>query len=336
MGNLSLRLYPEKLLFTLLDQYYQELDELDSKSCEIDSVKAFRKETMVTIKLIEQILVERFKNSAKPIKEIATLILNGEEHESTVYKHVFVERILNDQIGMVDVGLLEKIIDTLDVEDLYTIIEKKKDSIYADLANTRYQEMMFEVEKDVENALEKKKARDEIENKLDDIIQEKKEIAKAPYVESPFTDDDIISIEKFITHFLGIELIGCEICHNDLKMLESNDIQTVNNTFAKRNADYVYNHILLLVEDKFKKVRTYINPKYLPLKSSISKLEEERDEIGKNIGQNLVENFKEYNRKDKLCDSLKDIYDQREYEKELNSDKKLIKKIEGMDRNAKY
>ena len=201
MGNLSLRLYPEKLLFTLLNQYYHELDKLDSKSSDVDSVKSFRKDTMVTIKFIEKTLVDRFKDSNMTLKEIANKLLNAQEHETAVYNRLFVERVLGNQPELIDISLLEKVINILDVEDLYSIMEKKKDTIYGDLANNRYQEMMFEVEKDVETALEKKKEKDETLNIIDDIMQEKRERANAPYVESTFTDDDIISIEKFITHF---------------------------------------------------------------------------------------------------------------------------------------
>ena len=338
MGKLSLTLYPAEGLFALLKQYYEKLDSFDNMK-ETEAVKLVRTETKCSIAVINNVLINRFKDSNMPLKEIASKILNGEDYEKEVYKSLFLVRVLSDKQEMIDISLLEKVINELEVERLASIIESKKGTIYGNLADNRYQEMMFEVEKDVEYALEKKIAKDEKLNLLDDIIQEKRDRFKAPCVESPFTDDDIISIEKFITRFLGIELDGKMISHNDLRKLESMYVKTIDNEFSMRNSNYVEKEILLLVEDKYQQVKTYVNPEYLPLHKSILNKEKEMADLGKNLGKSFKEamvNVGIYTTGlDKII-MLKDVEEHIEYMEYLNSDKKLIKEIEGMDRNAKY
>lgn len=327
MGRLSLTKYPEKALFALLEQYYEKLDELDSKK-ETKALKSVRMETKCSIAVINNVLVNRFKDSEMPLREIANKILTGEEYEKDVYRSIFTYRILSDKEEMIDINLLEKTINELEIDSLHSITETKKGTIYGNLADKRYEEMMFEVEKDVESALEKKKSKDERLNLIDDILQEKRERANKPYTESPFTDEDIISIERFITHFLGIELDGNLISHSDLRVLNSKSIKTVDNTFAKKNEDYVHNNYLLLVEDKFKKVRTYVNPEYLPkildLKLSREALKTQSNNMGEGFSK-LLETYSEYEKKFNEYTAFEDINEELKHEEYLRSDKVLMK-----------
>ena len=338
MGKLSLTLYPAEGLFALLKQYYEKLDSFDNKK-ETETIKLIRTETKCSIAIINNVLINRFKDSNMPLKEIASKILNGEDYEKEVYKSLFLVRVLSDKQEMIDISLLEKVINELEVERLASIIESKKGTIYGDLADNRYQEMMFEVEKDVEYALEKKIAKDEKLNLLDDIIQEKRDRSKVSHVESPFTYDYAISIEEFITRFLGIELDGAMISHDDLRKLESIYVKTIDNEFAKRNPDYVKNNLLLLVKDRFQEVKAYVNPGCLPLHKTILNKEKEMANLGKNLGKSFKEAMANVGIYTAGLDEIIMLKDVEEYIEDmdyLNSDKKLIKEIEGMDRNAKY
>ena len=104
---------------------------------------------------------------------------------------------------------------------------------------------------------------DIIEKKLqedqDDNIQEKKKIQS----ESVFTEEDSISISRYVNDYLGIPGNCSKLYHSGLKELGCEYVMGVDNNFANKNPELVHQGYLLLVMDAKHHRGTYINPFYL-------------------------------------------------------------------------
>jgi len=275
MGKLSLSMYPAEGLFVLLKQYYDKLEKFDCKK-ETASIKIARKEINSSIAIIKNVLINRFKDSEMPLRKMANKILSGEDYEIDVYKSLFLARVLSNRSEIIDTTLLKKVIDELDVDSLHEIIENKKGTIYSDLANDRYQNMMFEVEKDVEEALHVKTLEDIRLNEEEDLLQEKREKAnKFHHIESPYTEKDTITIQCYLNNYIALTVTDSELTHNDLKHFQNHCIIEIPNDYANEHQELVTKKYILLVLDKAKHRRSYVNPQCLDkiLDLSISKKE---------------------------------------------------------------
>ena len=100
--------------------------------------------------------------------------------------------------------------------------------------------------------------------------------------DSPFNIENSISIGKFVNEYLNIQGDCKDLYHSGLKELGSNYVMGVDNNFANKNPELVYQGYLLIVIDAKHHRGTYVNPMYL------QKLLDQKD---------LKKEFKLFNRK---------------------------------------
>ncbi len=136
-------------LFALLKQSYIELELFEEKK-ETRELKKAIFELEVLIRRIKKIIENRYIEEEASINRIATDYLNCDPYFKEVYKDIFLTRLLTAD-EFVDVNLINRVINTLDIEDIFIIMNSKEDSIYGKLASKRYDKMVFEVEEDVYN-----------------------------------------------------------------------------------------------------------------------------------------------------------------------------------------
>ena len=96
----------------------------------------------------------------------------------------------------------------------------------------------------------------------EDEIEEKKKNSTTR-VESPFTDEDAISIDRFVNAFLGYQTDCSNLYHSGLRDLELDFVIGVDNNFANKNPEYVKRGYLLIVIDARNNRGTYLNPVYI-------------------------------------------------------------------------
>ena len=122
---------------------------------------------------------------------------------------------------------------------------------------------------------------------------------------------DCISIEQFVSQYLGIDTNCSNLRHIGLRSFESPLVIGVSNEYANKNPELVKKGIILIVLDCKKDKGTYINP--IKLKSLLIRdLElEELKEIQKIRIHNLEEvakYYQEYNRALKTKEELDNFY----------------------------
>ena len=106
---------------------------------------------------------------------------------------------------------------------------------------------------DIES-IEQKKKEDE-----EEVIKEKKSIQ----TESVFSEENSISISRYVNEYLGIPGNCSKLYHSGLKELGCSYVMGVDNNFANKNPELVHKGYLLLVIDAKNNRGTYINPFYL-------------------------------------------------------------------------
>ena len=159
----------------------------------------------------------------------------------------------------------------------------------------------------------------ELKKKNDEEEEEKKKI----FTDSPFTIDDTISIGRFVNDFLNIQGNCSDLYHSGLKELGSNYVMGVDNNFANKNPELVYQGYLLIVIDAKHHRGTYVNPMYL------KKLLDQK---------NLKKEFKLFLRKSlndlrKLEEYLKKYH---ELEQQIQTNEKFYKMLEETHKVGKY
>ena len=159
----------------------------------------------------------------------------------------------------------------------------------------------------------------ELKKQEDDSFEEKKKIS----TESPFNIEDTISIGRFVNDYLSIPGDCKDLYHSGLKELESNYVMGVDNNFANKNPELVYQGYLLIVIDAKHHRGTYVNPMYL------KKLLDQKD---------LKKEFKLFNRK--RVSDLRKLEDYlRKYEElnqQIQTNEKFYKMIEETKKIGKY
>ena len=86
---------------------------------------------------------------------------------------------------------------------------------------------------------------------------------KSTITESPFTQEDSISISKFVKYYLEFNCDAKDLYHSGLRELQLDYVIGIDNNFANKNYEYVKRGFLLIVIDAKKKRGTYLNPFYI-------------------------------------------------------------------------
>lgn len=247
--------FPSTSLFVILKKSEEELEEINSKTNINDGLKTRKKELVLLINSIKSILVNRFINSNMTLREIAIKMINSDRSAKEVYKSLFMLRVIHKE-ELIDISLLEKAMDELDIDNILMIINSKKGTIYEQIANKKYDELIFQVDEEVYNDYL-------LKDETDTTIIEEELEKQVKIVESPFNIDDTITISRYVNNYLGISGDCSNLLHCGLKKFKSNYIMGVDNNFANSHPELVYKGYLLLVMDSNNKRGTYINPYYI-------------------------------------------------------------------------
>lgn len=106
------------------------------------------------------------------------------------------------------------------------------------------------------------------EDEKDEVYKEETPKGKKP----PFQREHTISMQEYAKHYLGLPGNYETLLHCGLKTLHCPYVVGVDNRFANKNPELVYQGFLLLVLDYKQRRGTYINPIYL--KRMITKSDE--------------------------------------------------------------
>lgn len=98
-----------------------------------------------------------------------------------------------------------------------------------------------------------------VEDEKEDVSKE--EIKKGKI--TPFGIENTISMQEYTKHYLGLPENYETLLHCGLKVLHCPYVVGVDNRFANKNPELVYQGFLLLVLDFKQRRGTYINPIYL-------------------------------------------------------------------------
>lgn len=313
--------FPTSSLFILLKKSEEELKELHNKENTNDGMEKRKEELVFLTNSIKSLLIKRYINSDITLREISLKILNNDESAKEVFKSIFMLRIVNKE-ELVDISLLEKVINELDIDNILMIINSKKGTIYEKIATDKYNRMIFEVDEEVYNDYL-------LKDENDSTITKEEKIEK---VESPFNIDDAITISKYVNNYLGISGDCSNLLHCGLKKFKSNYIMGVDNNYANKNPELVYKGYLLLVIDSNNKRGTYINPYYIDRLLEEDKTNQELKSFYKHVQIDLSK-IKEY------IDNFEVLLRQAQVNEELNQlikDTHKVKKLKmlRMERNG--
>ena len=160
-----------------------------------------------------------------------------------------------------------------------------------------------------------------------------------PKTESPFTEEDFISIEKYVNDYLGIKSNCYKLWHCGLKDLQSPYVMGVSNDFANKNPELVKEGYLLLVLDTKHNRGTYINPIYLDRILNKEEAEKELKVLShqRNVDlQKLDMFYKQYQEQKILVETNERFYDVVRETHKGKQVKKFIKTMKGMNENEKH
>ena len=147
-------------LFVLLKQSEKELEELNSIEEPSVKLKLRKRDVEYSIRVFKNLLVKRILESNISLTEISKNIMKTNDTIKDVYKEVFTLKLV-DKDELIDIELLNNVIDTLNLEQVLTIINVKKGTIYEKLANNRFNDLIFDVDTDVYDEYVLKKKMDE-------------------------------------------------------------------------------------------------------------------------------------------------------------------------------
>ena len=174
--------------------------------------------------------------------------------------------------------------------------------------------------------------------KIEDQEKIVKEI-KNNHTESPFTEDDYISIDRYVNDCLGIKMNCSHLYHCGLKDIGTPYVMGVSNDFANKNPELVKQGYLLLVKDARHNRGTYINPIYL---DRILKKEEAEKELKVLSHQRDVDLqkldmfYRQYQEQKLLVEKNEEFYNVLKETHKVKQVKQFIKTMKGKIKNEEY
>lgn len=315
-------------LFAILKQRIEEVNILKNKEYKSSLLETRINDLEAFIRVVKNLLVERFLEENMSLSLCGKKLLDSEGIVQDVYKEVFTLELL-EKDELMDINLLVEVVNKLDVDHIQMIMHAKKDTVYEGVATERFNEMIFDVGEDVYNELLEKKDIDESE-----IEEENKVDINTP---SPFTIENTISIRRFVNDYLSIPGDCSNLLHCGLKDLGSNYVMGVDNNFANKNPELVYQGYLLLVIDAHGNRGTYINPNYLDKLLNKDKVEKEYKEFSHKVVSDLSKIMEYYSNYVALVDEITEndnFYKLLKETKKIKQYKKLMNERE--NKNEKY
>lgn len=154
MKYIKLKDYSINSLILILEQKQKDLERLkvnannSAVSKEIEELSAF-------LMLYKGVVIKKILDTNISIKDCCHKILKTTGLKEEIYEEVFVSSIIMKD-EFIDVDMLEKVINKLSIEHIFTIMNTKKDSVYSKLADIRFNKLMYEVNEDVYEEFVKK------------------------------------------------------------------------------------------------------------------------------------------------------------------------------------
>lgn len=149
--------FPTNSLFAVLEQTQKELMDLELGNQSQDNI--LRQERIrqlkLTISIIKNIIIDRYLSSNTSLREYAKLLITSSGIKKIIYQEVFTLK-LSGTDEIISLDMLKKAIDKLEIEQLMRIMHAKENSIYGDIVNQSYMEMLFNVEEEILGELKQK------------------------------------------------------------------------------------------------------------------------------------------------------------------------------------
>ena len=144
-------------LFAIWEQNVTELSKLELKRLEKNNnlLNERIKQINLVVSTIKSVLMERYLVDDISLDRVVKYFLNSTGIRENFYKDLFVLKILESD-GLIDLKLLERAIDKLEMDELMTIIRLKENTVYGVCAVKKYDKMLFDVETDVYDEYVKK------------------------------------------------------------------------------------------------------------------------------------------------------------------------------------
>lgn len=117
------------------------------------------KMTELVIKTVKKEIINRYLKEDIPLNKIANLVLSSDGIKKLIYQELFTLRVI-EKDEMISLDVLERVINSLDIDELSLIIRDKNNSVYRILALKRYDEIIFDVDNDVYEEMVMKKRLD--------------------------------------------------------------------------------------------------------------------------------------------------------------------------------
>lgn len=152
--------FPTETLFLVLEQNAKELLELEIKKVDKNSIQLQKRinQVKLTISIGKKELINRYLKGNISLNQVANLVCQSNGIRQDIYKELFTRKVIEEN-ELISVDLLRKVINNLELEQIMTIMQNK-DTIHQEIAEKRFDEIIYDVEKEVMEELEKKKRMD--------------------------------------------------------------------------------------------------------------------------------------------------------------------------------
>ena len=151
--------FPTNSLFLVLEQNLKQLNDLEQKLAIKNNqlLKERIKQVELVVAVSKNVIIERYLEAKISLTKIAHLLTTSEGIKESVYKELFTLKVLESD-DIISIDLLTEAIDKLDISELMMIIRKKPNTVYANVALEKWDEIIFDVEPEVyeEYVLKKK------------------------------------------------------------------------------------------------------------------------------------------------------------------------------------
>ncbi len=150
--------FPTNLLFPVLEQNQKELLKLEWNRIEHETkeLKDRIKQVELTISLVKNTIINRYLEENISFTKVARLLCKSTGIQKEIYQELFVAKIMNTN-ELISVDLLNQAISCLDLDQIMKLM-RNQDKIYSDMVESRFDELIYDVDQEVyENYLEKER-----------------------------------------------------------------------------------------------------------------------------------------------------------------------------------
>ena len=158
----SLSNFKPEALTIILENHTNEFEKMN-KNASIKSSKDYLNklyDLKIVNSYIESKIIEKYLEQNISIRTCCKMILSTTGIKQDIFKKIFAIKLLDNK-DFIPIDLLMDTINLLDADQLIIIMHTKKGTVYGELANKRFDELLFEVDMEVEEELVQKMNMDE-------------------------------------------------------------------------------------------------------------------------------------------------------------------------------